>query len=227
MRDIPVTRIMTTEPVTVAPAQPIIDARKIFDSQDLNHLPVVQDKKLVGMLSASDMLKFFMLDHDAEALGSIVVRQAMQSQPISLPADANLRDAAKRLSSGSFHALPVIDADHVLVGIVTSSDLVRHLLRQIPVGDGSIESTGARPAAMTSSSEISSTITALQQKAAQGSQLQDLEKVLLALDARTKRLAAVCEAAERYIRSGHADHEHSILVKRLDDLRSATQVLDL
>lgn len=227
MRDIPVTRIMTTDPVTVAPEQPVTDARRIFDSRDLNHLPVVQDKKLVGMLSASDMLKFFMLDHGAGALESIVVRQAMQSQPIALPSDANLRDAANRLSSGSFHALPVIDADHVLVGIVTSSDLVRHLLRQIPVGDGSIESAATRPGAMTSSREISTTIAAVQQKAANGGELQDLEKALLALDARAKGLAAVCEAAERYVRSGHADHEHSILVKRLDDLRSAARALDL
>lgn len=228
MRDMPISRIMTTDPVTIGPDQPVHDARRIFDSRDLNHLPVVEDEILVGMLSASDMLKFFMLDRDAAALDSIVVRQVMQPQPVVLPSDANLRDAANRLRSGGFHALPVVDPDHVLVGIVTSSDLIEHLLRQLPTGDGSIEATGAAPRVQEQgSTDASAIVAALERKAANGEELGESEKALIALNVRAKRLEAICEAAERYVRSGHADHEHSVLVKRLDAVRSSARKLDI
>ena len=39
------------------------------------------------------------------------------------------------------------------------------------------------------------------------------------LGAEIRLLKAVCDAAEHYVRSGHADHEHSVLVQRLDALR--------
>lgn len=228
MRDVPISRIMTTDPVTIGPDRPVHDARKIFDSRDLNHLPVVEEEKLVGMLSASDMLKFFMLDRDAAALDSIVVRQVMQSQPVVLPSDANLRDAANRLRSGGFHALPVVDTDRILVGIVTSSDLIEHLLRQLPTGDGSIDATGPVPRVQErGSTDVSAIVATLERAAANGNELGEPEKALLALDARARRLEAVCEAAERYVRSGHADHEHSVLVKRLDAIRSSARKLDL
>lgn len=228
MRDIPISRIMTTDPVTIGPDQPAHDARDIFDARDLNHLPVVEGKKLVGMLSASDMLKFFMLDRDATALDAIVVRQVMQPQPVVLPSDANLRDAANRLRSGGFHALPVVDSDRILVGIVTSSDLIEHLLRQLPTGDGSIEAGGPVPRMQDQGGAgVAGLVAALERAAASGDELGEPEKALLALNARARRLEAVCEAAERYVRSGHADHEHSVLVKRLDTLRSSARNLNL
>ncbi|MCA9647487.1 MAG: CBS domain-containing protein, partial [Myxococcales bacterium] len=42
----------------------------------------------------------------------------------------SVRDAAGELAGGSFHALPVVDGENRLQGIVTSTDLVRYLLDQ-------------------------------------------------------------------------------------------------
>ena len=50
-----------------------------------------------------------------------------------------------KLSIGGFHALPVIEPDGTLVGIVTSSDLINQLLHQLPQGDGSIQPDGGAP----------------------------------------------------------------------------------
>tara|TARA_R110002096_G_scaffold346647_2_gene540162 strand:+ start:3208 stop:3786 length:579 start_codon:yes stop_codon:yes gene_type:complete len=192
MRDISIDRIMTTDPLTTGPNEPIVEARTMLESNDLNHLPVVENGKLVGILSTSDMLKFAMLDHDAKVLKSVKVRQIMKVSPHVLTVDANLRTAADKLSNGGFHALPVVTSDRTLVGIVTSSDLIQHLMKQIPTGDGSLRA-----------------------------------KSLLSLNERNRKLEAVFEAAERYVRSGHADHEHSVLVKRLDEVGMTAAALTL
>ncbi len=228
MRDIPVSRLMTTEPVTIGPMQTIIEARKLLEAHPMHHLPVVEDGKLVGILSAADMLKFFMLDRDAAVLNAIRVRQAMQFDPVVLPSTANLRDAAERLSGGSFHALPVIEPDKTLVGIVTSSDLIEHLVKQIPRGDGSIRTRQLAPGDVDADDvDVSALAQQVEQAAASGEKLADIEKALLALQARNRQLNAVFQAAERYVRSGHADHEHSMLVKRLEEVWGAAKEIDL
>ena len=228
MRDIPVSRIMTTTLVTIGPLQPVIDARKLLESHALNHLPVVEDGKLVGILSAADMLKFFLLDSDATVLESILVRQAMQFSPVVLASNAKLRAAAEKLSSGSFHALPVVEPDQTLVGIVTSSDLIDHLLKQISRGDGSIRAPQLMSGVEDTDEIVVSTLVEnVEHAAASGDTLSDIEKALVSLYSRNKQLDAVFQAAERYVRSGHADHEHSVLVKRLDEMWSQSTRLDL
>ena len=228
MRDIPVSRIMTTEPITVEPMQTIVEARKLLEAHPVHHLPVVDDGKLVGILSAADMLKFFMLDRDAAVLDSIRVRQAMQFDPVMLPSTANLRDAAEKLSSGSFHALPVVEPDKTLVGIVTSSDLIDHLLKQIPRGDGSVRTPQLASVSVDADEvDISALAHQVEQAAASGETLTEIEQALLSLQSRNRQLNAVFQAAERYVRSGHADREHSILVKRLDEVWGAAKEIDL
>tara|TARA_R110000782_G_scaffold67473_18_gene136283 strand:+ start:1049 stop:1735 length:687 start_codon:yes stop_codon:yes gene_type:complete len=219
MRDVSIDRIMTTDPLTTGPYEPIVEARTILESNDLNHLPVVEDGKLVGILSTSDMLKFAMLDHDAKVLKSVMVRQIMQVSPHVLTVDMNLRTAADKLSSGGFHALPVVTTDRTLVGIVTSSDLIQHLVKQIPTGDGSLRAKNpGNGGGSSEDTDVDSALHEAEAAASRGDDLSDLEKSLLKLNERNRKLEAVFEAAEHYVRSGHADHEHSVLVKRLEEV---------
>ena len=189
MRDQSIVRIMTTDPVTVSVDESAAKAVQILETEAIHHLPVVEDGRLVGITSSSDLLKLYLLDNTQPALDSIPVRQIMQKDPIVVASSANLRDAAQMLSTGSFHALPVVDNDGVLVGIVTSTDLIQHLLMQIPVGDGSL-------------AEVSTA----------------------ALQTRNRVLEDVCRAVELYIRSGHAEHEHSVLLKKLAAARVSDDV---
>ena len=111
----------------------------------------------------------------------------MHKRPVVIDISANLRDAAEILYGSGFHALPVVQGDREIVGIVTSSDLIDALLRTLPVGDGSI--------------------------------IEEQEEGIGSLVDENRRLRAVCEAAEHYIRSGMADREHTVLVKRLEEAR--------
>lgn len=138
MRDESVQRIMTTGPVTIGVQERASKARKMFDSGQMHHLPVVDGDTLVGILTSADLLKLYLLDEASDSRVDVAVEKVMQADPITLSADATLRDAAEKLSGGGFHSLPVIDADRRLVGIVTSTDLIEHLLKSIPTGDGTL-----------------------------------------------------------------------------------------
>lgn len=186
MRNEPIDRIMTESPATVAPGDSLTKASELFESTGMHHVPVVDNDKLVGILSASDFLKLHFLKNGNLSLEKAKVRQLMQTNPVVLPYSASLRDAAEKLRVGEFHALPVIDDDGAVVGMITTSDLVEYLLHHVPQGDGSIQ-------------EDSSDLRSLVEQ--------------------NRLLKAACDAAELYIRSGHADREHSVLVKRLDELR--------
>ena len=182
MRDIAINRIMTINPATVSPDESVAHAIETLESHGIHHLPVVEDGVLVGIMSSSDLLKLHILRERPEALAAIRVSQIMEPDPVTLDVFADLIDVARKLGEGAFHALPVVEADNVLVGIVTSSDLINHLLMQIPRGDGSLH-------------------------VADDPQEEN------------RRLRDVFNAAEHYMRSGHAEREHAVLIKALEEVR--------
>jgi acetoin utilization protein AcuB len=122
MRDQSVTRIMTEAPVSVVPATTPDAARLLMVQKSLHHLVVIKDGRLAGMLSASDLI-------DAQ---TATVAELMRTDPVSIPATASLQDAAAILVSGAFHALPVVDVNDRVLGVVTSTDLIRLLIQQLP-----------------------------------------------------------------------------------------------
>lgn len=189
MRDTPIVRIMTADPITIGSTDSVADARAIFESRNIHHLPVVDKDKLVGIVSSADLLKLFLVDERADLMQSAKVRQIMEVAPVTLGSSATLRDAAEKLQIGSFHALLVIDEERALVGIVTSGDLIDALLKSLPVGDGSI--------------------------------IEAPEQGLSEIIEDNQKLNAVYQAAELYIRSGQSEREHSVLVKRLADVRNS------
>lgn len=187
MRDTGIRRFMTTEPATVAPDTPASEARAMLESDAMHHLPVVDGDQLVGIVSTSDLLKLYLLDEELSGAATRV-EQIMETEPVVMREHATLREAAEVLSLGGFHALPIVDEDRRLVGIVTSTDLIDHLLHQLPRDDGSIP-------------EVS----------------------VDALQARNRVLERVTRAAELYMRSGYAEHEHGQLIKALDAARSRSE----
>lgn len=219
MRDIDITRIMTTAPVTVSPSDSIERAQALLDDQARHHLPVVEKDRLVGIVSSADLLRCYLLQG-----GVTSVRAVMVSDPVTLDSRASLREAARELSNGGFHALPVTDTDGALVGIVTSSDLIEHLLRNIPSGDGSLQqdipdspSMRSGPAALCED-EVRRAVTEARGVLDRGDDSLSA-RAMIELSSRLQKMQAVCQAAELYIRTGNAEREHSVLVRKLNDLR--------
>ncbi len=107
---------------------------RLFFEMDIHHLPVADEKgKLIGILSTNDVLKAYgrkvpTLQRADEAMlnANITIFDLMTQDPISVPPDTTLKEAARLLSTNNIQSLPVVEGEKV-VGIVTSRDLIRYL----------------------------------------------------------------------------------------------------
>ena len=133
---VPVSQIMTKDPVRMNPSQSLYDAALLFEKHGIRHLPVTEGERLVGVLSKSDLLRisYSELSDDEESVESMVydaytIPQVMTKNPLTISADASIKEAATLLSGQPFHSLPVVE-DGKLLGIVTTTDLIDYLLEQ-------------------------------------------------------------------------------------------------
>ena len=90
------------------------------------------------MLSYTDLLRISFADAiddtdtEVETLvyNMFTIDQVMAKNVVTVPSDSTIKEVAEILSKKEFHALPVVD-DGRLVGIVTTTDLINYLLKQL------------------------------------------------------------------------------------------------
>lgn len=133
-KDMAISQIMQTEVHTLTADAKVSEARRLMREYGIHHLPIVDAAgQLLGIVSHTDLLT---LGYDQELGGAASIDEfvdlnyaladVMEDAVATLGSRRTLADAAERLSTGSFHSLPVVD-DGELVGIVTSTDLIRVL----------------------------------------------------------------------------------------------------
>lgn len=110
---------------------------RLMRDKKIGHVPVVDDNQvLIGIVSERDMLLGCKIDRSAASLSYLESRSSHQSEvaelmsndPVSVSPSCTLRSAAKTMVSNKIGCVPVVK-DEELVGIVTSTDLVRILLQ--------------------------------------------------------------------------------------------------
>ena len=127
---------MTKEVFTVQEIQPLTEVVEMFRKHKIRHLPVLSGKKITGILSRTDInrLTFGALFENQEGADEAVleilsVPQVMSSKPRVVGTDDTIKSVAEIFAAEEFHALPVVENDE-LVGIVTTTDVIRHMLSQ-------------------------------------------------------------------------------------------------
>lgn len=135
-RNEPVSKIMTKDVQTVHVAQKLSEVRRLLAENSYHHVPVVSGSKLVGIISAADMFKLSLALYgvDERAVDVMLdsqhtIESVMTTELTTIGAKQTVRKAAEVLAEGSFHSLPVVDGED-LVGLVTSTDLIRYLVEQ-------------------------------------------------------------------------------------------------
>jgi len=130
--------IMTTEVITVNPADTLDIVRNKITDHFIHHVPVVDDGRVVGMISMNDIYKLqhpFTVFKNPEAEDSnrqifttMLAKEIMTTPVVKVKEDEPVSIAVDLLLENMFHALPVVNGDSKLVGIVTTFDLIRHAL---------------------------------------------------------------------------------------------------
>ena len=123
---VPVSVIMTKEVIKLNSTDDLTKAEMLFKKNKIRHIPVVSGKHIKGMLSYTDLLRISFVDavdDEAEDVDTTVYNM------FTIDPETTIRETAEILSKNEFHALPVCDGE-TLVGIVTTTDLLKYLLEQ-------------------------------------------------------------------------------------------------
>ncbi len=115
--------IMTSQVITLSPGDTLGQAREIFMSNHIHHLPIVDGKKLVGLVTSWDLFK---LGLSAVAYQDMRVSEVMTTHLATLEPDQHIGAAAEVLMEHLFHAIPIVNDKHELMGIVTTYDVLRY-----------------------------------------------------------------------------------------------------
>jgi CBS domain-containing protein len=127
---------MSTHVHTVQQSDPLSTVVNVIRNYKIRHIPVMNSGKIVGMISSTDVnrLTFNNLfenqdSADEAILEMLKIEQVMTSHTIDVTVDTLIKDVAEIFSKAKFHALPVVNRDK-LVGIVTTTDVIKYLLKQ-------------------------------------------------------------------------------------------------
>lgn len=133
---VPISAIMATDLVTLKKTDGLDKAEHLFKKHRIRHIPVVDGKNIVGMLSMNDLLRISFADgayREEENVSSSIyemftIPQLMRSTLTTVSPDNSIKEVAKIFVKSEYHSLPVVKGDE-LVGIVTTTDLIKYLLK--------------------------------------------------------------------------------------------------
>jgi CBS domain-containing protein len=121
--------LMNAHVFTVAPDTPLIDVAREIAAHGIGAVPVIDaEERLLGLVSTSDLVS--LLQH-GNGLEGRTARDAMSAEPPVIDEFATAEEAVDVLRNALIRHLPVTREGR-LVGLVTASDLIRHLLKQYP-----------------------------------------------------------------------------------------------
>jgi CBS domain-containing protein len=136
-KNVPISSIMSKNVIKLNLTDDLTKAEQLFKKHHIRHIPVVNSNKIVGMLSYTDLLRISFadaVDDDASVVDVTVynmftVEQVMAKKLVTVSPETTIKEVAEILSCREFHALPVVEGQ-LLVGIVTTTDIIKYLLEQ-------------------------------------------------------------------------------------------------
>jgi CBS domain-containing protein len=129
----PISSLMTTSVVCISPEQKLLDLKHIYEKNKFHHhVPVVEQGKLVGMVSLIDFMRevsHASLDEEEEVYHRSVVRDIMRINPVAVTPETPIAHVAEILSKGEIRSV-VIAEENEIRGIVTTADIIRYFLKK-------------------------------------------------------------------------------------------------
>lgn len=133
-----VREIMTSPAMTIGPETTVPAAIELMKQHNIRHLPVVENGRLVGMISRGDLREASItasINADQYELhfmlNKLTVAKLMSRKVYTVTPDAFVVHAAELMTENKIAGLPVVDERSGVVGIVTESDLLRMLVTKL------------------------------------------------------------------------------------------------
>lgn len=228
----PVSRIMTEAVVVIESDRPLSEAFDCFRHYQIHHLPVVRDGRLAGMLSTADLIKveYFAprgaVDRAVFLDSKFRIEQIMQTPAVSRSPSTNVSELVDFIVASGQHAITIVDGDERVLGIVTTTDIMRALLygpprrgsppparpsgQGLPEDEAAAERTYRRKPAP---DQYAAALRAADALYVQGHDPNSVAKTLLYLDERRAYLEKVLVLADRYLTAGQDEQNHALLLK--------------
>jgi CBS domain-containing protein len=134
----PIANIMSRYIVSTTPDTTVLEVKALFDANQFHHLPVVDNDRLVGIISKIDVYHVTHCDtlfrskpdqaFNNRLLKSILASEIMSKHLVVLSPNDTVVEAAGLFAKNKYHALPVVDKGK-FVGIVTTYDLIEYAYR--------------------------------------------------------------------------------------------------
>ena len=122
----PVWEIMTTDLVTVADTDSIEEIKPLIERRGFHHLPVENNTgTIAGIISSEDFSRaaFFPVPED-----KLLAKHIMTVSAEAIDMQTPLKKVVDKFLTKRFRALPIINEDKILVGIVTPYDIMKVLM---------------------------------------------------------------------------------------------------
>jgi acetoin utilization protein AcuB len=137
---------MNPNVITVDADDSMLDATKILKEHNIRHLPVLEKGKLVGVITDRDLKRASPSDattleaHELLYLiATIKVREIMTKNPITVPYNYTIEEAAEILLQAKISGMPVVDKDGDVIGTITQTDLFKVLISLTGVGKKGVQ----------------------------------------------------------------------------------------
>jgi len=122
---------MTTNVIMASEGSTFDQVMTFFTEHKIQHLPVGEGNKLIGIISIKDMLSYIAnqlkANQAATALdlsNTFSITAVMTVNPITVSPDSPQQEVLEKLSTGRFQALPVVKEGYIQ-GIITNKDITR------------------------------------------------------------------------------------------------------
>ncbi len=119
---------MSKNVVKIDKDQNLKDALDLMEKKKVSRLIVVEDEKLVGVITFRDVMEILGSKKYANVPPtSLHVSMAMTKNPITVSENTSLKDARDLMLKNNISTLPVVDDDGYPIGIITKTDLLKPL----------------------------------------------------------------------------------------------------
>jgi CBS domain-containing protein len=121
--------LMTSKPIVIGPDMELKEAARMLISRRIRRLPVVEDGHLIGLLSVADVIS---------GLAQLKIREEIKdkytSRTFALWEDTPLPVVGRVMEISGVDAIPILDAENKLQGIISERDLIRNSSIEDSVG---------------------------------------------------------------------------------------------